>query len=256
MTAKHAPSALEFKDLSVSAPDAQIISGANLAIPAGELHVLMGPNGSGKSTLASALMGSPEYEITGGQILLNGQDITDQGPEERGAAGLFLGFQYPQSISGVSVLNFLRQALSARFDIEDFSVLEVRLKLLDWSEKLGVSPDFAERHLNDGFSGGERKRNEVLQMAMLEPTFAVLDEPDSGLDIDAINDVANGITLVREANPEMGVLLVTHYRRILKELTPDKVHVLLDGRIAASGGVEIADEIEARGFDSYRKKAA
>jgi len=217
----------------------------------GEIHALMGPNGSGKSTLASVLLGSPEYEVTAGSLKLRGDDITDWGADVRGKAGMFLAFQYPQEIAGVSVTNFLRQALSARKG-EDLSVLDLRLSIMQWMERLEMDPSFAERFLNEGFSGGEKKRNEVLQMAILEPEIAILDETDSGLDVDALRIVANGVHEVRKDRPEMGVVAITHYRRLLNYLEPDFVHVLMDGRIVASGGMELADQLESDGYEAFR----
>ena len=243
---------LEIDDLHVAVEGKEILQGVSLAVPAGEVHALMGPNGSGKSTLAATLLGNPAYEVTGGRILFEGEDVTALSTNERANRGLFLGFQHPEEIPGVSVLNFLRQAMSARKGIEDFSVLEVRMAVLDWAKRLGMDSRFIERYLNEGFSGGEKKRNEILQMAVMEPDFAVLDETDSGLDIDALGVVARGIDAVREARPELGILLITHYRRILEHLTPDAVHILLGGRIVASGGRELADNLEREGFDAFR----
>jgi Fe-S cluster assembly ATP-binding protein len=216
----------------------------------------MGPNGSGKSTLATTLLGNPAYEITRGRIVLRGEDVTKLSTDERAARGLFLGFQHPEEIPGVSVLNFLRQALSARKGIPDLSVLEVRMALMEWTKRLGMDDRFTERYLNEGFSGGEKKRNEILQMAMMEPDVAVLDETDSGLDIDAVREVAAGIEAVRAARPELAILLITHYQRILDHLTPDAVHILLDGRVVASGGVDLAEQLDREGFDVFREVAA
>jgi len=230
---------------------ASILNGVDLVVNPGEIHALMGPNGSGKSTLASVLLGSPEYEITEGRLLLRGDDITDWGADVRGKAGMFLAFQYPQEIAGVSVTNFLRQALSARKG-EDLSVLDLRLSIMQWMERLEMDPSFAERFLNEGFSGGEKKRNEVLQMAILEPELAILDETDSGLDVDALRIVASGVHEVRKDRPEMGVVAITHYRRLLNYLEPHFVHVLIDGRIVASGGMELADQLEADGYEAFR----
>ena len=229
-----------------------ILNGIDLVVQPGEVHALMGPNGSGKSTLASTLLASPEYEVTGGRILFKGDDITDWDTEVRGKAGMFLAFQYPQQVQGVSVINFLRQALSARKGI-DLSVLELRLSIMEWMERLDMDPSFAERFLNEGFSGGEKKRNEILQMAILEPEIAILDETDSGLDIDALKVVAEGVEEVRKDRPELGVVLITHYQRLLDHLRPDHVHVLVDGRIVASGGMEIAERLEAEGYESFRQ---
>ena len=241
--------ALEIRDLHVAVEGSEILRGVSLAVGRGEVHALMGPNGSGKSTLAKALLGDPAYRITSGAILLDGDDVTHVSTADRAARGMFLGFQHPEEIPGVSVLNFLRQAMAARKAISDLSVLEVRMALLEWTAKLGMDERFAERYLNEGFSGGEKKRNEILQMALLEPEVAVLDETDSGLDIDALRVVANGIDLVRDARPTMGILLITHYRKLLEYLTPDRIHILLDGRVTASGGTELADELEKKGYD-------
>jgi Fe-S cluster assembly ATP-binding protein len=228
----------------------EILRGVDLTIRTGEIHALMGPNGSGKSTLASALMGSPEYVVTGGRIRYRGDDITEWGADDRGRAGMFLAFQYPQAIQGVSVLNFLRQALSARKGI-DLSMLELRLSIMEWMERLDMDPAFADRYLNEGFSGGEKKRNEVLQMAILEPEMAILDETDSGLDIDALRVVAKGVREVRDDRPDLGILVITHYQRLLDELQPDQVHLLIDGRIVRSGGPELAGELESSGYEDY-----
>ena len=211
----------------------------------------MGPNGSGKSTLAYALMGHPQYEVTQGEVIWKGQDVLALTPDKRARLGLFLAFQYPLEGAGVSVINFLRQALSARKGI-DLSVLELRLAIMEWMERLGMDPSFAERYLNEGFSGGEKKRNEILQMAILEPEVAILDETDSGLDIDALTMVANGVAEVRQERPELGVVAITHYQRLLEHLQPDVVHVLLDGRIVARGGAEVAERLERDGYDAFR----
>jgi Fe-S cluster assembly ATP-binding protein len=250
------PPALEIDDLHVSVDGHEILRGVTLAVEAGSLHALMGPNGSGKSTLANTLLANPAYEITSGRIRLAGEDITLLPTDERAARGLFLGFQHPEEIAGVSVLNFLRQAMSRRKGIDDYSVLEVRLKLIEWTKRLGMDSRFQERYLNEGFSGGEKKRNEVLQMAMLEPDVSVLDETDSGLDIDALRAVADGIAEVRAERPQLGILTITHYQRILEYLVPDHVHVLVDGRIVADGGPELARKVEAQGFDAFREAAA
>jgi Fe-S cluster assembly ATP-binding protein len=229
----------------------EILRGVDLTIGAGEIHALMGPNGSGKSTLASTLLGSPEYEVTAGRILFRGDDVTDWGPDVRGKAGLFLAFQYPQEIQGVSVLNFLRQALSARKGI-DLSMLELRLAIMEWMARLDMDPSFADRYLNEGFSGGEKKRNEILQMAILEPEMAILDETDSGLDIDALRVVAKGVQEVCAARPDLGVLAITHYQRLLDELAPDRVHIMIDGRVVESGGLELVARLESEGYDAWR----
>jgi Fe-S cluster assembly ATP-binding protein len=243
---------LELRDLFVTADDVAILKGVNLTLQEGQTHVIMGPNGAGKSTLASVVMGHPGYTVTGGQILFKGEDISSWSPDERARAGIFLAFQYPEAISGVSVIQFLRQAIAARKGVTDLSVLEVRLDLGDWMAKLQMDTAFAERHLNEGFSGGERKRNEVLQMALLEPEVAFLDETDSGLDIDALRIVAEGVRTVRSTRPHMGLLLVTHYVKLLDELNPDVVSVLIDGHVVATGGADIAQIIERDGYESFR----
>ncbi|MGH9139106.1 MAG: Fe-S cluster assembly ATPase SufC [Acidimicrobiales bacterium] len=247
----------ELEDLHVrvvEAPDGpEILRGVDLTVGAGELHALMGPNGSGKSTLANTLLASPDYEVAAGSIRYKGDDITDWATDVRGKAGIFLAFQYPQSIAGVSVLNFLRQALSARKGME-LSVLELRLAIMEWMDRLGMDASFLDRYLNDGFSGGEKKRNEILQMAILEPDLAVLDETDSGHDIDALQVVARGVQEVRKERPDLGVLAITHYQRLLQYLEPDYVHVLLDGQIVASGGPELAETLEREGYEGFRSR--
>jgi Fe-S cluster assembly ATP-binding protein len=242
---------LEIRDLHVSAEDKEILRGVNLSVGPGEIHALMGPNGAGKSTLAGALMGHPTYTVTSGAILLDGEDVTEWGTDVRSKAGLFLAFQYPESIEGVSVTQFLRQAMAARTE-DDVSVLEVRVLMTEWMERLGMDKSFASRHLNQGFSGGEKKRNEILQMALLKPRVAVLDETDSGLDIDALRVVGRGVHAVREERPELGVLAITHYQRLLDELIPDFVHLLVDGKIVRSGGPELAKQVELHGYDEFR----
>jgi Fe-S cluster assembly ATP-binding protein len=243
---------LEVKGLHVAVEGTEILRGVDLTVPEGEIHALMGPNGSGKSTLASTLLGNPAYQVTAGSIVFRGEDVTAWPADVRGKAGLFLAFQYPEEIAGVSVIQFLRQAVSARVG-EDRSVLEVRMSMLEWMKRLGMDPVFGERYLNEGFSGGEKKRNEILQMALLDPELAVLDETDSGLDIDALRIVANGVQTVRKERPALGVLLVTHYTKILELLRPDAVHVLVDGRVVESGGPELADRLEAEGYESWRR---
>jgi len=247
---------LAIEDLHVEAGGVAILRGLSLAAEAGRVHVLMGPNGSGKSTLANTLLANPAYGVTRGRILFKGEDITALDTPARAARGLFLGFQHPEEIPGVSVLNFLRQAMAVRKGISDLSVLEVRMALMAWTKRLGMDDRFTQRYLNEGFSGGEKKRNEILQMALMEPDFAVLDETDSGLDIDALRVVAHGIHEVRKDRPEMGILVITHYQRILEHLTPDLVHILLDGRIVETGGPELAERLEAEGFDAFRARAA
>jgi Fe-S cluster assembly ATP-binding protein len=232
-------------------PTPEILRGLSLQVNRGEVHAIMGPNGSGKSTLANVLLASPEYEVTSGSIVYQGDDITDWPTDVRAKAGMFLAFQYPQEIPGVSVIQFLRQALSARKGI-DLSVLELRLATMDWMKRLGMDSSFVDRYLNEGFSGGEKKRNEVMQMAILEPELAILDETDSGLDIDALRIVAQGIREVRADRPQMGVVLITHYQRLLDELRPDHVHILVNGRIVASGGMELAERLEADGYEAFR----
>src|ERR1700712_1438891 len=245
----------EIEDLHVSADGNEILRGVSLTVGVGEIHALMGPNGSGKSTLASALLGSPEYEVTSGRIRFKGDDITEWGADDRGRSGLFLAFQYPQTIPGVSVLNFLRQAWSARKGI-DLSMLELRLQIMDWMERLDMDPAFADRYLNEGFSGGEKKRNEILQMAILEPEMAILDETDSGLDIDALRVVAEGVREVRADRDQLGILVITHYQRLLDELQPDQVHLLFEGRILRSGGMELATRVETDGFEAWQTAVA
>jgi len=247
------PPLFSIEDLHVSTAGdepVEILSGVNLSVGAGEIHALMGPNGSGKSTLASTLLGSPEYVVTSGHIYFNGDDVTQWSTDVRAKAGMFLAFQYPQEIPGVSVLNFLRQAWSARRGI-DLSMLELRLEIMEWMSRLDIDPSFADRYLNEGFSGGEKKRNEILQMAILQPDIAILDETDSGLDIDALRVVARGVREVVASRPELGILAITHYQRLLDELKPGFVHILVDGKILQSGGPELALELEAKGYEAW-----
>jgi Fe-S cluster assembly ATP-binding protein len=247
---------LELKNLHVALEDGtEIVKGVDLAVATNEVHAIMGPNGSGKSTLSYAIAGHPAYEITEGQVLLEGEDITEAGADERARAGLFLAFQYPQAIPGVRVTDFLRTAINAirkaKAGGEDdpIPVREFRDELYAQMDRLKVSRELASRYLNDGFSGGEKKRVEILQMAMLKPRMAVLDETDSGLDIDALKVVAGG---VRElVSPQMGALVITHYKRILNYIEPDHVHVFVDGRIVASGGPELADTLEEYGYERW-----
>jgi Fe-S cluster assembly ATP-binding protein len=247
---------LEIKNLHVSLEDGpEIVKGVDLVVDLNQKHAIMGPNGSGKSTLAYGLMGHPAYAVTEGQILLDGEDITELGADERAQRGLFLAFQYPHAIPGVTVTSFLRSAINAirkaRSGGEDDPILipEFRKELMDAMEKLKVSRELASRYVNDGFSGGERKRVEVLQLAMLKPKIAILDETDTGLDIDALRVVAGGVnTLV---GPDMGVLLITHYQRLLNYVEPDYVHVFTDGRIVAEGGPELAHTLEAEGYEAF-----
>ena len=245
------PPLFEVKDLHVSVDGVPILRGVDLVVDYGQTHALMGPNGSGKSTLANTLLGNPAYRVDSGTVLFKGEDVTDWPTDVRGKAGMFLAFQYPEEIPGVPVAQFLRQALSARRGTE-LSVLELRVSIMEWMKRLGMDPAFGDRYLNEGFSGGEKKRNEVLQMAILEPDLAILDETDSGLDIDALRTVASGIKEVRKDRPELGIVLITHYQRLLDELTPDHVHIMIDGRIVASGGLELAAELERDGYEAFR----
>jgi Fe-S cluster assembly ATP-binding protein len=246
-----APPLFEVANLHVAVDGTEILEGVDLIVDAGEVHALMGPNGSGKSTLANALLGNPAYQVTAGQVRFKGEDVTGWPADVRGKAGMFLAFQYPEEIPGVPVAQFLRQALSARRGM-DLSVLELRVAIMEWMKKLGMDPSFADRYLNEGFSGGEKKRNEILQLAILEPELAILDETDSGLDIDALGVVARGVEAVRQARPELGVLVVTHYQRILEQLRPDFVHLLIEGRIVTSGGPELARKLEEEGYEAWR----
>jgi len=249
---------LGIRDLHVSVEGKPILKGLSLAVRKGEVHALMGPNGSGKSTLANALMGNPKYEVTQGQILYQGVDVLELGADERARKGLFLAFQYPTAIPGVSVANFLRTALNARRkeigEEKPIAPKEFRALVKEQMALLKMDESFAGRYLNDGFSGGEKKRAEILQMAVLRPEIAVLDETDSGLDIDALRIVSEGVNAL--AGPDLGVLLITHYQRILNYIKPDFVHVLVDGRIVKSGGPELALELEAQGYDWIREDRA
>ncbi|MFV1961771.1 MAG: Fe-S cluster assembly ATPase SufC [Acidimicrobiia bacterium] len=240
---------LQIENLTASAGDTEILKGVNLTINQGEIHALMGPNGSGKSTLASVLLRNPLYRVTDGRILYKGEDITKAPPTDRGAAGMFLAFQHPEAIPGVSVIQFLRQALSNRTGV-NLTVLELRLKVMDAMKELGMESSFADRYLNEGFSGGERKRNEVLQMAVLKPELAIMDETDSGLDIDALRIVADGVNKL--TGPDRGFLIITHYQRLLDYVTPHHVHIFMDGRVLESGGPELAAKLEEEGYDSFR----
>jgi len=243
-------SLLEIRDLRASVGDKEILKGISLTVNAGEVHAIMGPNGSGKSTLAQVLAGHPAYQVTGGQVLFKGQDLLDMEPEERAQAGVFLAFQYPVEIPGVTNAYFLRTAYNEirkargqeELDPMDFlDLLEEKLKVVEWG------PEIMQRAVNAGFSGGEKKRNEILQMAVLEPTLAILDETDSGLDIDALRIVANGVTALKR--PDTATIVVTHYQRLLNHIVPDFVHVLSDGQIVKSGGKELAHELEAKGYE-------
>jgi Fe-S cluster assembly ATP-binding protein len=252
---------LELKNLHVALEDGtEIVKGVDLTVEPDQIHAIMGPNGSGKSTLSYAIMGHPAYEITEGQILLDGRDLTEMGADERAQAGLFLTFQYPHAIPGVTVTNFLRTAINAvrkarnGGDENPISVKEFRTELLAQMDRLKVSRELASRYLNDGFSGGEKKRVEILQMAMLKPRIAVLDETDSGLDIDALKVVAGGVKEL--VGPDMGALVITHYQRILNYIEPDYVHVFVGGRIVKEGGPELAHELEASGYEQWEEKEA
>jgi Fe-S cluster assembly ATP-binding protein len=239
---------LEIRGLEVAVDGKPILKGVDLAIPKGQVHALMGPNGSGKSTLAYALAGHPRYEVTGGQVLFDGEDLLELEADERARAGLFLAMQYPVEVPGVSVMNFLRTSLGA-IRGEDVPPREFVKLFRETSKLLQFDQSFADRYLNEGFSGGEKKRHEILQMALLKPKFAILDETDSGLDIDALRVVSNGVNALR--GPHMGVLLITHYTRILRYITPDVVHVMYDGRIARTGGPELAEHLEEVGYVEF-----
>ncbi len=252
---------LEIRNLhaSVEGEEDLILRGVNLTVKQGEIHALMGPNGSGKSTLANVLMGNPAYEAQDGEILLDGEDVLDMDADERSRSGLFLAFQYPVAIPGVTLGNFLRHAINARMKAEDpdskgIPIPKFARMMREKMNQLRIDHAFAGRYLNEGFSGGEKKRAEVLQMAVLEPRIAVLDETDSGLDIDALRIVAEGVTSL--TGPAMGALVITHYQRILNHIKPDYVHVMHDGRIVESGGPELALELEEKGYDWVREKHA
>ena len=247
---------LKIEDLEVSVEEEEIVKGVSLEIQPGEIHAIMGPNGSGKSTLCKSLMGNPVYSIDGGKILIDGQEVTDEETDERAREGLFLGFQYPSEISGITVAEFLKEAIDARREekgkepmpqSEFNELLREKLDLLDMEE------DYARRYLNEGFSGGEKKRNEILQMAVLNPKYAILDEIDSGLDIDALQVVAKGINAL--ADDERGILMITHYQRILDHVKPDHVHVMVDGKIVESGGPELAHKLEDEGYEWAKELA-
>jgi Fe-S cluster assembly ATP-binding protein len=231
----------------------EILKGLNLELAEGEIHAIMGPNGSGKSTLSKVISGHPAYEVTDGDIVFQGQSVLDMQPDERARAGIFLAFQYPVEIPGVSVANFMRTALNAKRG-EEVDIFDFQEELEGRMEMLEMDPVFAQRSVNDGFSGGEKKRNEILQLAMLEPALAVMDETDSGLDIDALKIVTAGINKIKSERTGMSVLLITHYQRMLNYITPDKVHVMVDGRIIRTGGPELALELEERGYDWLREE--
>jgi Fe-S cluster assembly ATP-binding protein len=244
---------LEITDLHVEIDGKPIINGVNLTVNQGEIHALMGPNGSGKSTLANTLMGHPKYTITGGEIKFQGESILTWSPDQRARAGLFLSFQYPTAIPGVTMINFMRQALNAVAGRE-LPVREFRTRLNEKMALLKMDQQFARRYINEGFSGGEKKRAEILQLHMFNPKLAVLDETDSGLDVDALRVVAEGVNQIKGENPELGVLIITHYYRILNYIEPDFVHVLVDGRIVKSGGKELALEVEHNGYETILKE--
>jgi Fe-S cluster assembly ATP-binding protein len=244
--------ALSVDNLHVNIADKKIVRGLSLTVPRGEVHAIMGPNGSGKSTLAKVLAGHPDYQVTQGKVTMEGEDILALEPDERARRGLFLAFQYPSEIPGVSIANFLRAAVQARLpEGEELEATEYYARLYEKMELLGMDRSFTSRSVNEGFSGGEKKRTEILQMAMLKPKYAVLDETDSGLDIDALKVVAHGVNSLR--GPDRGILLITHYQRLLNYIIPDHVHVMVAGRIVRSGRKELALELEERGYDWARE---
>src|SRR6187399_1385997 len=243
---------LEIQDLRAGIAEQEIIRGLTLSVSKGEVHAIMGPNGSGKSTLAKVLAGHPDYQVTSGSVTMDGEDILSLEPDERARKGLFLAFQYPSEIPGVTIANFLRAAVQARLpEGEELEATDYYAKLYEKMDMLEMDRTFTSRAVNEGFSGGEKKRNEILQLAMLEPKYAVLDETDSGLDIDALKVVANGVNSLR--GPKVGILLITHYQRLLNYIVPDHVHVMVAGRIVRSGGKELALELEERGYDWARQ---
>jgi len=245
-------SSLIINDLHVRIGEKEIIRGLTLEIPKGEVHAIMGPNGSGKSTLSKAIGGHPDYTVTKGEVLLDGENLLALGPDERSRKGLFLAFQYPMEIPGVSNANFLRAALQARLpEGEELEATDYYAQLYAEMDKLEMARTFTSRSVNEGFSGGEKKRNEILQMAMLKPSYAILDETDSGLDIDALRIVSAGVNAQR--GPNLGVLVITHYQRLLDYIVPDYVHVMVEGRIVQSGGKELALELEEKGYDFIRE---
>nr|NNM91617.1 Fe-S cluster assembly ATPase SufC [Bacilli bacterium] len=244
---------LTIDNLQVAIEDKQILQGVNLTVRGGEVHAIMGPNGTGKSTLASALMGHPKYSVIGGSASLDGEDLLAMSVDERARQGLFLAMQYPSEVSGVSNANFMRMALNSRLgEGNEIPVLKFHRELQKQMKTLSMDASFSERYLNEGFSGGEKKRNEILQMTILKPRIAILDEIDSGLDIDALRIVADGVNSLR--SPDFGVLVITHYQRLLDYITPDHVHVMMQGRIVRSGGQELAKELEARGYDWIKEE--
>ncbi|MCG6990035.1 MAG: Fe-S cluster assembly ATPase SufC [Gemmatimonadetes bacterium] len=237
----------------VAEDELEILKGVDLALGKGEIHAIMGPNGSGKSTLAKVLAGHPGYEVTAGTVEFHGKDLLGLEPDERSRAGIFLAFQYPVDIPGVSIANFMRTAVQAHLpEGEELDLFDFQDMLLERMEMLEMEPAFAERHVNDGFSGGEKKRNEILQMAVLKPSLALMDETDSGLDIDALKIVSGGVNKLAEENPDMAILVITHYQRLLGYIKPHHVHVMVEGRIVQSGGPEIALELEEEGYKSWQ----
>ena len=247
--------ALEIRGLSAKVADEEvsILNNLDLTLESGQIHAIMGPNGSGKSTLAKVLAGHPSYQVTGGEVLYLGQSILGMEPDERALAGIFMAFQYPVEIPGVSIANFLRTALQARLGRgEELDLFDFQDQLLESMKLLEVEPSFAERPVNDGFSGGEKKRNEILQMAVLQPTLAIMDETDSGLDIDALQIVSKGVNTLQQQNPEMTILMITHYQRLLDYIKPDLVHVMVDGKIVRTGGPELALELERQGYADWK----
>jgi Fe-S cluster assembly ATP-binding protein len=244
---------LSIENLQVNIGDKPIVRGLTLKVPQGEVHAIMGPNGSGKSTLAKVLAGHPDYQVTGGRVLMDGKNLLELEPDERARRGLFMAFQYPSEIPGVTIANFLRAAVQARMpEGEELEATDYYARLYEKMELLGMDRSFTARAVNDGFSGGEKKRNEILQLAMLEPKYAILDETDSGLDIDALKTVAHGVNSLR--GPNLGILLITHYQRLLNYIVPDYVHVMVAGRIVRSGRRELALELEERGYDWAREE--
>ncbi len=242
---------LKVENLHIEIDGQEIVKGLDLEVQRGEIHAIMGPNGSGKSTLANVLMGHPRYEVTQGSITFEGEDVLELEPDERAKMGMFLAFQYPSEVPGVSVANFLRTAVNSVRE-QELSPMEMYKLLQEKMRVMQMDPKFAERYLNEGFSGGEKKRNEILQMLMLEPKLAIMDETDSGLDIDALQVVARGVNELR--GPEFSAVIITHYQRILRYIQPDRVHVMLDGRLVTSGGKELADVLEDKGYDWVRQE--
>ncbi|WP_135229136.1 Fe-S cluster assembly ATPase SufC [Deinococcus fonticola] len=245
---------IEIRNLHAKVGDTEILKGINLVVPRGELHAIMGPNGNGKSTLAKVIVGDPDYDVTQGEVLVDGQNILEMEPDERARLGVFLAFQYPVEIPGVTIANFLRLAMQARKEegeevsfTEFYGKLTSALKTLEWDESI------VERYLNEGFSGGEKKRNEILQMLMLEPNYIIMDETDSGLDVDALKIVAKGVNSMRGEN--LGGLIITHYQRLLDYIVPDKVHIIVNGRVVESGGPELAKKLDAEGYDWVKELA-